>query len=105
MRDAAQILRDIAGFQPIGGEWLPLDDLLQELWDAKPTEEALPVLFGVFERFPEDDGAGVLWTIVHGVEHLPFDYETELRESYARAPSMMAESMLIRIANAARADG
>jgi hypothetical protein len=105
MRDAARILRDIAGFQPTGGEWLPLEDLLRELWDAKPTEEALPVLFGVFERFPDDDGAGVLWTIVHGVEDLPFEYETVLRESYARTPSTMAETMLLRIANAARSGG
>ncbi len=103
MRDAALILRDIAAFQPSDGEWLPLEHLLEELWDTMPTKEALPVLFGVFERFPDDDGAGVLWSIVHGVEHLPFDYETALRQSYARTPSMMAETMLIRIANAARA--
>jgi hypothetical protein len=58
---------------------------------------ALPVLFGVFERFPDTDGAGVLWSIVHGVESLGCDYEQPLRESLGRSGSEMAEIMLDRL--------
>lgn len=100
MRSTAEVLRDIDRFQPAGGDWRPLDALLDELWGAGVPEAALPALFRVFERFPDEDGAGVLWSIVHGVEHLPFAYEAPLRASHARAPSHMAEVMLDRIARA-----
>lgn len=43
---------------------------------------------------------GVLWSIVHGVEHLPFAYEAPLRASYGRTPSHMAEVMLQRAGRA-----
>lgn len=66
------------------------------------TPEHLPVIFGVFERFPAEDGAGVLWSIVHGIESLPLDYEPALRESYRRMPSEMAEIMVVRLENAAK---
>jgi hypothetical protein len=83
--------------------WLPLDHLLEELWGAGPiTPQHLAVLFGVFERFPTEDGAGVLWSIVHGVESLPLDYEPSLRESWRRVPSQMAEIMLVRLENAGK---
>jgi hypothetical protein len=102
MRQVAEILRDIEQFRPVDGVWLPLDRLLGELWRAdSPGPECLSVLFGVFERFPRDDGAGVLWSIVHGVEGLPFDYEQQLEESNERVPSDMAQVMLTRLANSA----
>lgn len=91
------ILRDIDAFRPHDGVWLPLDGLLAELWDAGVTAATLPTLFGVFERFPEDDGAGVLWSIVHGVESLDLDYEQPLRESLVRQPSEMGQIMLARL--------
>lgn len=91
------ILRDIQAFRPADGVWVPLDDLLTELWEAGVPKRALPVLFGVFERFPDDDGAGVLWSIVHGVEGLDLDYGPLLRDSLARQPSHMGEVMLQRL--------
>jgi hypothetical protein len=96
-RATHDILQDIEAFRPSGGVWLPLDGLLPELWDAGVTAGALPTLFGVFERFPEDDGAGVLWSIVHGVESLDLDYEQPLRDSLARQPSEMGAIMLARL--------
>jgi len=96
-RDADDILRDIEAFRPADGVWIPLDGLLAELWDAGVTARALPSLFGVFERFPEDDGAGVLWGIVHAVEALDLDYERPLRDSLARRPSLMGAVMLGRL--------
>jgi len=99
MRSHSEVLKDIACFEPVAGLWLPLDDLLNELWLAgQPQVDALPILFGVFERFPEDHGAGVLWSIVHGIEALPYDYEPMLRDSHARVPAEMSKVMLVRLA-------
>ena len=99
IRQLDEILLDIARFQPTDDLWLPLDQLLSELWSiGTPPFESLPVLFGVFERFPNSDGAGVLWSIVHGVESLPYDYDLPLRESHKRVASEMAETMLVRLA-------
>lgn len=104
MRQAAQVLHDIRQFHPVDGQWLALDDLLGELWSlGTPPLESLSVLFGVFERFPDDDGAGVLWSIVHGIESLPYAYNALLTESYRRCPSEMAEIMLARLAKSAAA--
>ena len=102
-RTVDDILRDIEAFRPTDGVWLPLDDLLAELWDAGVPARALPTLFGVFERFPEDDGAGVLWSIVHGVEGLDLDYEQPLRDSLARQPSDMGKIMLGRLERSKKA--
>lgn len=104
MRTQSEILEDIANFEPVAGSWLPLDDLLNELWlSGEPSVGVLPTLFGVFERFPADDGGGVLWSIIHGVEALPYNYEPLLKESYSRVPSEMSKIMLARLANSAGA--
>jgi hypothetical protein len=96
-RTSGQILNDIAEFQPSDGNWLALEELLSELWQVGVSPDALPVLFQVFERFPQEDGAGVLWSIVHGVEALDISYETQLRLSIARQPSFMGKVMLGRL--------
>lgn len=99
MSSSAQILGEISVFEPIEGVWLPLDGLLKELWISGVSEEFLPALFGVFERYPEDDGAGVLWSIVHGIESLPFDYESALKASMDKKLSLMGEIMLMRLSS------
>lgn len=91
------ILRAIEAFRPADGVWQPLEELLAELWKAGVPARALPTLFGVFERFPTDDGAGVLWSIVHGIEGLALDYEQPLRNSLTRQPSDMGKIMLGRL--------
>ena len=96
-----EVLRDIDAFVPVDGDWRRLDDLLAELWHLGPREGHLPVLFRVFERFPDEDGAGVLWSIVHGVESLPCNYGEPLRESLARQPSFMGNIMLRRLERSA----
>jgi len=99
-RTIDDILRDIETFRPNDGVWLPLDDLLAELWNVGVPTRALPTLFGVFERFPDDDGAGVLWSIVHGIENLDLDYEQPLRDSLVRQPSDMGKIMIDRLERA-----
>lgn len=97
MREPENILRDISVFRPVNDEWLALDDLIEELWSVGVQPEHLPTLLGVFERYPEDDGAGVFWSIVHGIESLPVDYEPVLIESINRNPSLMGNIMLKRL--------
>jgi hypothetical protein len=102
-RTVDDILGDIEAFRPSDGVWLPLEDLLAELWKAGVPARALPTLFGVFERFPEDDGAGVLWSIVHGVEGQDLDYERSLRDSMVRQQSNMGAVMLGRLERSKKA--
>lgn len=96
-RDVDAVLKNIESFQPQNNEWLLLDDLLSELWTISAPPRVLPVLFNVFERFPNEDGAGVLWSIVHGVESLEYDYEPALRTSMLKQPSEMGELMIGRL--------
>ena len=99
-RDVDDILREIEAFRPVSGDWLQLDTLLSELWSLSVPPRALPSLFAVFERFPEGDGAGVMWSIIHGIEALGIDYESALRSSLARRPSDMGKVMLDRLERA-----
>jgi hypothetical protein len=99
-RATHEILNDIDSFAAENGNWLGLERLLEELWGVGVPAADLPALFRVFERFPEDDGSGVLWSIVHGVESLPFNYEHALRASMARQPSFMGRVMLKRLEKA-----
>lgn len=98
MRTSHDIVKDIGQFQPQDGNWLKLQALLTELWETGEEENFTVELLEVFERFPEEDGAGVLWSIVHGLEHFK-TYEIELIESLNRQPSEMGLLMLRRIKN------
>jgi hypothetical protein len=93
----SDLLAEISAFQPQNGDWRPLGELLGQLWSAGVAQEGLPVLFGVFERYPGEDGAGVLWSVVHGVESLNLDYGQSLRDSMSRQASLMGRIMLDRL--------
>ncbi|WP_175884493.1 hypothetical protein [Burkholderia sp. BCC0044] len=73
---------------------------MDDLWSIGVSEKSLSVLFGLFERFPDSDGAGVLWSIVHGIEHLGIAYEQELAKSLTRCPSLMGDIMMSRLLRA-----
>ena len=92
-----QIIADIRTFEPTGGNWLPLDALLAELWDSGGAGEHTADLLSVFERFPNEDG-DVLWGIMHGLEALP-DYEPILVRSVLALPSEMGVLMVGRLLN------
>lgn len=99
MRPIAAILHDIEKFQPTKcGNWIALDGLLQELWKEEAPDEALLPLFQLLERFPDDESAGVLWGVLHGIEAYS-DYETELVNSLQRHPTDLTVTMAGRIAN------
>jgi hypothetical protein len=98
IRPQIEILVEIDRFEPgPTRSWRALDALLCELWQGSISMSCLPTLFRIFERFPEDDGAGVFWSIVHGIESTDLDYEELLRESLARQPSEFCQLMLLRL--------
>jgi hypothetical protein len=71
---------------------------LEELWQTGDEENFTADLLGIFERFPEENGAGVFWSVLHGVEHFT-SYEPDLINSLNRQPSEMGLLMLRRIKN------
>src|SRR4051812_49484689 len=95
-RPAEQILADIDAFRPVDGNWLPLDDSLGELWSVGVTQSAIPALLRIFERFPDEDGEGVLWSVVHGLESLP-GYEPILIASAELRPTPFKRIMVDRL--------
>jgi hypothetical protein len=97
MRQVKEIISDIESYKSDDGNWLRLDELVTELWESGKPEIGIDALFGVFEKNPTDDGAGVFWTILHGLETL--DYEKKLYDSLMDKPSHMAITMLKRIEN------
>ncbi|MEM9997236.1 MAG: hypothetical protein AAF809_06000 [Bacteroidota bacterium] len=93
------LLNEIARFEPIDGNWLHLDTLLIELFtegEVGPREQN--AVFYLFERYPEDDGAGVLWTALHGLENAG-RYAPLLVASVRRMPSLMSLTMVRRLLN------
>jgi hypothetical protein len=97
-RTSHQVADDIRNYQPIDGDWRPLDALFAELWATDDPGRYISDLLVVLERFPEDDGAGVFWSLVHGLESLP-GYEAELIRSVQRQPSEMGVTMIGRLLN------
>lgn len=65
-----------------------LQQLEEALGAVRPEDCGQPefrALLGVFERFPEDDGYGIFWSIVHFLEACE-GYEAALIESATRCP-------------------
>jgi len=55
-------------------------------------------LLSVFERFPDDDGFGVFWQILHFLESAG-GYESALVDSVRRSPSEFNLTMINRLLN------
>lgn len=75
-----------------------LDDSINQLFASENPELGASALLRVFERFPDKDGYGIFWSIVHGLESLP-DYEEKLLESVQRQPSEFSLLMVNRMLN------
>jgi hypothetical protein len=97
-RTLAEIVADLRAFRPTRGDWMPLDELSGELWEAELYPDAVEELLAVFECFPEEDGAGVFWTILHGLESVG-GYEPALVRSVKRQPSEFGVLMVGRLLN------
>ncbi len=66
---------------------------------ASEHEQEHHAIFNLFERFPDDDGSGVFWSALHGMEAVG-SYETLLLQYFRRWPSLMTTTMLRRLMNA-----
>jgi len=97
MRPVKEIISELESYESNDGNWLRLDELISELWETGNPESGMDVLFAIFEKNPTEDGAGVFWSILHGLETL--DYEESLYNSLMNKPSHMAITMLNRIEN------
>ncbi|MGJ8738784.1 hypothetical protein [Zobellia laminariae] len=97
MRHIKEIIAEIESYESDDGNWLRLDELTIELWESGKPELGIDSLFGIFEKYPTDDGAGVFWSILHGLETL--EYEQKLYDSLMDKPSHMTITMLKRIEN------
>jgi hypothetical protein len=89
----------IRSFETAAGDWRPLDSLLTQCFTAPVGTQEIDAVFMLFERYPEEDGAGVFWSAIHGLEAVG-GYEDRLKSSLARAPSSSAVALAIRIINA-----
>ena len=86
------------------GELQKLEVGLDELFKAPFPERGIETLFRLFERFPNDDGYGVFWTVLHGIEHQP-DYEPHLKASVRHIPTEFNLRMVNRLLNSDLPDG
>jgi len=66
---------------------------------AKLTGEEFRAVFDLFERFPDEDGYGIFWSLVHAVEAAG-GYEAALLESVGRKPVEFNVMMIGRLLNA-----
>jgi hypothetical protein len=89
----------IRNFEPDGGNWLPLESMFEQVFASPAPSKFYSAIFQLFEKFPDDDGAGVFWSAVVGMEHSG-NYEQELLAYFRRWPTLITRSMLVRIRNA-----
>lgn len=75
-----------------------LDNLVQNLAEVEHPELAIESLLQIFERFPEEDGSGVFWSILHALESFA-GYESFLLASLKRKPTEFTVIMANRIMN------
>lgn len=88
----------IREFTPIKGDWRPLEGYFERAFANPDPKKYYPAIFNLFERFPEEDGAGVFWSALHGMEAVG-GYEELLLQYFRRWPSLMTKAMLRRILN------
>jgi hypothetical protein len=94
--DIYKVISEIECFEPNSGNWLGLDDLVQELFLSGHPELGIDALVGVLEKYPQEDGAGVFWGILHGLESLP-GYQDKIVASVTRKRSAMTLTMVNRM--------
>jgi hypothetical protein len=78
-----------------------LEVLAQQMSDSGTSNEGIDAFLRLYERFPTEDGFGIFWTILHGLEKLP-DYEKHVINSILRKPSVFSVQMIGRLLNSRR---
>lgn len=80
------------------GQLKQLDDSITALDADILNPNEVGQLLGVFERFPDDDGFGVFWQILHLLERAG-GYESALVDSVRRNPGEFNLTMINRLLN------
>jgi hypothetical protein len=75
-----------------------LQNLADRYFIGPEAANYLGVWFRLYERFPEDDGCGVFWSVLHRIEAQP-GYEQPVVESVRRRPSRFPVLMANRLLN------
>jgi hypothetical protein len=75
-----------------------LEETVTAIFQEGLASQCFADLFRIFERFPESDGFGLFWSILHKLEAVP-GYEPALLESVERAPSLFTITMISRLIN------
>ncbi len=75
-----------------------LEAVVEHLGECAYTSSEIESLFRLFERFPESDGFGTFWGILHFLETCD-SYETLLVQSVRRTPSEFGLLMVNRLMN------
>lgn len=96
VRTVHELIHELERFQPEEENWLPLDDLIQEIILTQAPHEAIDAMLGLFERYPDEDGYGIFWTMLREIEHF-LGYEGHVFDSLRRQPSMFAVLMVGRM--------
>src|SRR5262249_59058044 len=74
-----------------------LQDLADRYFTHPKSGDHLDVWFRLYERFPENDGGGGFWGILHGIESLPGSNEhvvASVRRKATHFPVLMVNRML-----------
>ena len=95
----SELTEKIENFEPVDGNWLAFEGLLERVFASGEPQKFYPAIFAVFERNKEDDGEGVFWSAVHGMEAVG-GYEEMLVSRQSETPTLMGSIMLRRIENA-----
>ena len=90
--------QSIREYKPIDGSFIELERLFEQAFSSIDPRVYYDAIFNLFERYPDEDGAGVFWSAIHGVEHTG-DYEEKLLVYFRRYPTLMTRTMLRRLQN------
>lgn len=95
MKDLDVVIRE---FIPLKGDWCPLEQHIERAFASPDPKRYYHAIFNLFERFPDEDGAGIFWSALHGMEAVG-GYEELLIQYFRLWPSLMTKIMLRRILN------
>ncbi|QEH34909.1 hypothetical protein OJF2_34540 [Aquisphaera giovannonii] len=104
MRNIHEIVAEVDALAPDDASELDLarlHALAVEYFSHAEAPRHLDAWFRLFERFPEGDGGGVFWSILHGIEAQPGSDEFVVA-SVARQPTHLPVLMVNRILNSGR---
>jgi hypothetical protein len=99
-RDIRQIVADIDALPTADGDDLDrLQTLIDEYFASTAATAHIDVWFRLYERFPNDHGHGVFWTILHGLE-AQSGCDAAVVASVRRRPTHYPVMMVNRMLNA-----